>query len=125
MKIYRYGNFSHKSCKLYFLLYHQEKPWVISICFTLPQKSFKLTLTQADLATSEKTHTRESQLFLNAARKAVTFPYKEIILPSENLRHLNPIHIPSQAHQASSHLGRPRDQVIRQTADTPALLCEQ
>ena len=74
------------------------KPCVISICLTLPQKPFKLTLTQAYLATWKTTVTKKSRLSLNVARKAATLQIlwqKEIILPSENLCHLNLIHIPS------------------------------
>ena len=62
MKIYRY--FSHKSDILHYLIYHQEKPCVISTCFTLPSKSFKLTLTQADLATWKTTVTKKISTFL-------------------------------------------------------------
>jgi len=57
MKIYPY--FSHKNDILHYFIYHQEKPCVTSICFTLPQMSFKLTLTQADLATWKTTVTKE------------------------------------------------------------------
>ena len=45
------------------------------VCFclhlapTLPQKSFKLTFTQADITTWKTADAKESRLYLNAARK--------------------------------------------------------